>query len=97
VTALDDLPAMATVEEAAAVLRVSRRVAYEACRAYLASGGASGLPCVRVGKRVLRVPRLALEQLVTNSNGHRDEAPAPTPALVNIDHRKQPDGDLGSR
>ena len=50
-------PAVLTVEEAAAVLRIGRTAAYEAARR-------GELPAVRIG-RSLRVPRAALEQLLT--------------------------------
>lgn len=53
-----------TVEEAAAALRVGRRLAYEQARLYLATGGAEGLPVLRLG-RCLRVPRAKLEELLT--------------------------------
>jgi hypothetical protein len=65
---LTGLPAMLTIEEASSVLRVSRRVGYQLAREYLDSGGERGLPVVRLGARVLRVPRVALDQLV--SGGH---------------------------
>lgn len=54
---------MLTVEEAAATLRVGRRLAYELAARYLASGGTEGLPVVRLG-RCLRVPRNKLVQLL---------------------------------
>ena len=56
-------PDVLTVEEAAAVLRISRNAAYSLAREWRASGGRAGLPCVQLG-RSLRVPREALEQLL---------------------------------
>jgi transposase len=52
-----------TVEEAAKVLRIGRSAAYEQARRYVETGGAEGLPVVRLG-RALRVPRHALVRLL---------------------------------
>ena len=49
-----------TVEEAAAVLGISRTLAYSLAREFLTTR--SGLPCVRLGSRRLVVPRAALER-----------------------------------
>jgi hypothetical protein len=51
-----------TVLEAAKVLRLGRTCAYELAARYEETGGAEGLPVVRLG-RLLRVPRGRLEQL----------------------------------
>ena len=51
-----------TVLEAAKVLRLGRTCAYELAARYEETGGAEGLPVVRVG-RLLRVPRGRLEAL----------------------------------
>jgi len=56
---IDHLPEMLTVEEAASVLRISRSRAYEAVTTYQRTGGADGLPAIRIG-RSLRVPRRSL-------------------------------------
>lgn len=56
---------MYTVEEAAALLRIGRTLAYALARRYEASGGTAGLPVVRVGNK-LRVPRWALLELAVN-------------------------------
>ncbi|HEY3486306.1 MAG TPA: helix-turn-helix domain-containing protein [Ilumatobacteraceae bacterium] len=52
-----------TVEEAARVLRIGRSLAYQLAAEYIASGGLSGLPVIRIGG-CLRVPRWALLELV---------------------------------
>ena len=54
---LDDLPLTISVEEAAALLGISRRSAYRA-----AANGE--LPAVRLGRR-LRVPSAALRELLS--------------------------------
>jgi len=61
--ALDELPEVLTVEEAAAVLRIGRGAAYELARQWRESGGCSGLPVVTLG-RSLRVPREGLRRLL---------------------------------
>lgn len=60
---LAGLPPVLTVEEAARVLRIGRRLAYEQARIYLATDGAEGLPVVRLG-RTLRVPTVRLVELL---------------------------------
>ncbi len=56
-------PDFLTVVEAGAVLRFSRGKAYELAREFLATGGASGMPAIRLGRQ-LRVPRALLEQRI---------------------------------
>jgi hypothetical protein len=51
-----------TIEEAAAVLRISRTLAYQLAAEYQGSGGMSGLACLRIAG-CLRVPRWALLEL----------------------------------
>jgi excisionase family DNA binding protein len=58
---MDSRPLL-TVDEAASVLRIGRSLAYRMTREYLASGGTTGLPVIRVGA-CLRVPRWALMEL----------------------------------
>ena len=52
-----------TIEEAAAILRISRNAAYAAAREWRATGGETGLPCIEIG-RTLRVPRSGLDRLL---------------------------------
>lgn len=52
-----------TVEEAAAISRISRNAAYALARQWRATGGRVGLPCVELG-RCVRVPRAALSRLL---------------------------------
>ncbi len=57
------VPGLLTIEEAAVVLRIGRTCAYELARQFTATGGRDGLPVIRVGC-LLRVPRIALEQMI---------------------------------
>ncbi|MEI2650922.1 MAG: helix-turn-helix domain-containing protein [Microthrixaceae bacterium] len=59
-------PEVLTIEEAAAILRISRNAAYVAARQWRTTGGTAGIPCIEIG-RTLRVPRGALEQLLDRS------------------------------
>ena len=52
-----------TIAEAGERLRISRNAAYEAARRYRKTGGADGLPNIRIGG-TLRVPVAALERMV---------------------------------
>lgn len=42
-----------TVDEAASIYGLSRGSTYQACREYLRTDGASGIPCIRIGKRIV--------------------------------------------
>lgn len=59
---LDDFGDILTIEEAAAVLRISRGAAYDAARRWRATR-AEGLPVIQIGRRLL-VPRTALETVL---------------------------------
>ena len=59
----DRAPDFLTVEEAGEVLRFSRGKAYELAREFLSTGGASGMPVIRLGRQ-LRVPRAVLEHWI---------------------------------
>lgn len=63
VATLGGLPLMLTVGEAAAVLRISRTSAYKLAEEWRWSHGASGLPTVRLGSRLL-VRRVDLALIV---------------------------------
>ncbi|MBS1836221.1 MAG: helix-turn-helix domain-containing protein [Actinobacteria bacterium] len=53
-----DVPAL-TVDEAADFYGIGRAAAYAGCNTYLATDGAEGIPCIRVG-RFIRVPTAAM-------------------------------------
>lgn len=57
------VPACLTVEEAAAVMRIGRGSAYAGVNEFLDSGGAAGIPAIRIGRKI-RVPFAALEALL---------------------------------
>ena len=57
---MTEIPNFFTVEEAAEIMRIGRTLAYQQAARYEATGGAEGLPVVRIG-RLLRVPRAGLE------------------------------------
>jgi excisionase family DNA binding protein len=48
------------VREAAVVLGISNSAAYELANAWLATDGRTGLPAVRMGRRIL-IPRAAID------------------------------------
>lgn len=57
------LPEVLTVDEAAEIVRIGRRLAYEQARLWRETAGREGLPVLVIG-RCLRVPRAALEDLL---------------------------------
>ena len=59
-------PEVLTIEEAAAILRISRNAAYAAARQWRTTGGTTGIPCIEIG-RTLRVPRADLNRLLGQS------------------------------
>lgn len=62
-TSPTDAAEVLTVDEAAAVLRISRNAAYTLTRQWRATGGRTGLPCIKIGRSV-RVPRADLDRLI---------------------------------
>lgn len=66
-----------TIKEAAAAMRVSLSLGYQLAHEYLNSGGTHGLPVLRLGT-CMRVPRWALDELITTSRVVRlSDAPVP--------------------
>lgn len=84
-------PLFYRVEEAAEILRISRSTAYEMANAWLRSDGADGLPCLKLGRRIV-VPRAVIDgwaTIGTDQPGHRlihghggDEGHGPTRPVV---------------
>lgn len=66
ITETDALAEVLTIDEAAAILRISRNAAYAAAREWRATGGKTGIPCIQIG-RTLRVPRNELDRMLGNS------------------------------
>lgn len=60
---IDELPLMLTIDEAAVVLRISRTTAYKLVNLHRRTNGATGLPHVRLGSRLL-VRRVDLADIV---------------------------------
>lgn len=56
-----------TIDEAAAILRISRNAAYAAARQWRVTEGEHGIPCIEIG-RTLRVPRADLDRLLGRSS-----------------------------
>ena len=72
------LPAVLTIEEAAAVLRIGRTKAYAMSREWRSTQGRTGLPVIDFSG-ILRVPRAALVTMIGVPVGSLG-APAPSPA-----------------
>ncbi len=69
-TANGQQPLFYRVEEAAEILRISRSSAYEMAKTWLRTDGADGLPCVRLGRRLV-VPRAAIDGWASLGVDHR--------------------------
>jgi hypothetical protein len=54
-----------TVQDAARALGIGEALAYRMANEYLENGGSSGIPCVRLGRRLL-VSRKGLDRLVVS-------------------------------
>jgi hypothetical protein len=86
-------PDFLTVEEAAEILRIGRTLAYQQAARYEATGGAEGLPVIRIG-RLLRVPRAPLEAwgggplTASRTNGDTPDASAPAPSTSPPPHTR---------
>lgn len=63
IASLEGLPLVLTVSEAAVVLRVSRTTAYKLAEDWRATGGRTGLPVIKLGRRLV-VRRVDLAALV---------------------------------
>jgi len=59
-----DIPRIHSVDEAAAILGISRGLAYQQARIFIETGGERGIPAIRIGSRYL-VPADALRQFLT--------------------------------
>jgi hypothetical protein len=81
----NDVADLLTIEEAAEILRIGRRTAYELAARFEASGGREGFPVVRLG-RCLRVVRVRLERFLLA------DPPPPAPQLRGMDggRRRRP-------
>lgn len=67
-TGTDSTIEVLTIEEAAAILRISRNAAYAAARKWRATGGMVGIPCIEIG-RTVRVPKADLDKLLGRTGG----------------------------
>jgi Helix-turn-helix domain len=88
---LDDAPLVLTIPEAAQVVRIGRSAAYTLAHRYIDSGGAQGLPCIRLG-RSLRVPRHQLAAFLGIPDAR--EAPAVTTDAPRLQPVPAPQADV---
>lgn len=72
-SSLRELPDFLTIDETAAIVRLSRSQTYSLCRLWRSSGGKEGLQVVEIGHR-LRVPKTALLRLAGWEQGDGDAA-----------------------
>lgn len=77
-------PLLVTIEEAATVLRIGRSLAYDLARRYEATGGADGLPNVRLSNKCRRVPVWALLELAMNGRTAQLDESHPAPSTEDI-------------
>jgi hypothetical protein len=56
-----ETPLFYRIEEAAHILRISRSSAYDLANDWLRTEGESGLPCLRLGRRLV-VPRAVIDE-----------------------------------
>jgi len=68
--ALDNVPELLTITEAAELLRISRTTAYAEAQRFERTG--KGLPVIRVG-RSLRTPREQLRRLIAGEASWADD------------------------
>ena len=90
----EPLPDFLTVEEAAAILRIGRTVAYALTRQWRATNGETGIPVVSFGRQ-LRVPRAALEAIAggplswPTSKPTRSAEPDDAPPVRHLDEARR--------
>ena len=63
-----------TVEEAAELIGISRALAYQLCREFLATG-TNGIPCTRIGSRRIVIARRSLERHLADTFDDGDDMP----------------------
>lgn len=68
-----------TVAEATTVLRIGRSLGYQLAREYLASGGTTGLPVIRLGYGHLEVAHASTIHAAQSATSTRPTPSPPTP------------------